>query len=109
MITLQVGALALLAAAVGEGIIEFLVSPLIGLFLPNTPSNIEKRTVIFNYCSAVLGVGIALNFSISLFAMLGAEGYLSSADNILTGILLGRGSNYVHDLLKRFIEGPDTA
>jgi len=104
--------LIIFAAAVGEAVIEFIPAPLVDLALPKfEPDEVEEkvrkvrekvRTVIFNLLSAILGVGIAFTFGSRLFEMLGAVRNFVGVDEVLTGIMIGRGSNFVHGLLKRF-------
>lgn len=90
-----------LAAAAGEGIIEFIPVPIINLFLPSEEKKV--RTVILNLLSALLGVGLAINFELGLFSLLGAGGHLALVDAIVTGVLIGRGSNYIHGFIKNYI------
>jgi len=95
-------ALVILAAAIGEGIIEFIPVPILNLFIsPGT--NKRVRTVVLNTLSALLGVGLALNFNLGLFSLLGASGSITCVDSVVTGILIGRGSNYAHGFIKSFI------
>ena len=101
---IQLTGVIVLAAAVGEGVIEFVISPLLDLVLPSTVAgNKPTRAVVFNCLSALLGIGIAVNFSIGVFSFLGASGIYPGLDMGLTGVLLGRGSNYIHSFLKSFI------
>jgi len=90
----------LFAAAVGEAVIEFLLVPVVDLFIHKTETKI--RTVIFNSLSGLLGVGIAFTFSLCLFQMLGAVSNFIGVDEVLTGIVIGRGSNFAHGLLKKY-------
>ena len=100
----QLAGIIILAAAVGEGVIEFVISPLLDLVLPSgLEGNKPLRTVVFNCLSAMLGVGIAVNFSLGVFSFLGARGFYPGLDMALTGVLLGRGSNYIHSFLKAFV------
>jgi hypothetical protein len=103
MEVMQLIGLIILAAAVGEGVIEFLPVPILDKFIPNIEANRPVRTVILNILSAVLGVGIAVNFGLGLFSLLGAAGHLGAMDEVLTGVLVGRGSNYVHNFVEKFI------
>ncbi len=100
-----------LSAAVGEAVIEFLLSPLLDLVL-NTKgwlgvddhdSRVQVRTVIFNCASAILGVLIAINFGLGLFAVLGTGGVVPDVDFVLTGIVVGRGSNFMHGFVNRYL------
>ena len=93
----------ILSAAVGEGIIEFIAVPILNIWVPDEDANRKVRTVILNSCSAVLGVGIALNFTLSLWALLDAVGSIQTVDQVLTGILIGRGSNYLHGLVSKYV------
>lgn len=47
----------------------------------------------------LLGVGCALAFGIDLFAVAGIPAAVPYVGNILTGVLLSRGSNYMFDLM----------
>lgn len=92
--------LVIFAAAVGEAVIEFLLVPIVDLFVHKT--KIKVRTVIFNSLSGLLGVGIAFTFSLCLFKMLGAVSNFVGVDEMLTGVVIGRGSNFAHGLLKKY-------
>ena len=95
------------AAAMCEGAIEFVVMP----FLDTLKGHISEtvRIGIVQLISAVAGVAIAYTFDLGLFCWLagvagvGFSERLAGSDNLLTGIAIGRGSNYVHLLVKRFI------
>jgi len=54
--------LTIFAAAVGEGIIEFLLVPAVDLILPPGERTKGARTVILNFASAGLGVLICFGF-----------------------------------------------
>lgn len=47
----------------------------------------------------LLGVGCALAFGVDLFAVAGVPAAVPYVGQVLTGILLSRGSNYVFDLI----------
>lgn len=56
------------------------------------------------YAAAVVGVVLAINFQVDMFVqMFGMESIHPIVGCILTGVLLGRGSNFVHDLWSRFV------
>lgn len=50
--------------------------------------------------SIILGIVVAVNFQIDVFVFLGLESTIPYMSMILTGIIIGRGSNYVSDFLK---------
>jgi len=96
--------LVLLAAVVGEGTIEFLVAPLVRMWIRSEDDVArEARTIVLNSLSGVLGVLIAFTFNLGLFTALGGEARWAEIDLVLTGVMIGRGSNYAHVLLKRFM------
>ena len=83
----------------GEGIIEFLVSPLMDAF---GPSKEEYRTVVFNILSAILGVVLAAGFEVSIARVFNAVPANPYIDTAFTGLLLGRGFNWMHGFFKQF-------
>lgn len=60
--------------------------------------------VYTKYVAVATGVALALNFRTDFFEeFLGLTSYFPYVGCILTGVLLGRGSNWLHDLWKRFV------
>jgi len=49
----------------------------------------------------VVGIGVALLTNTNIFELLGIPIAYDVIGVILTGVLLGRGSNYIHDLMSR--------
>jgi len=104
------------AAAVGEGINEFFILPWFDFLKEDepekeTPEEGKKRlwreTVrvqLMRLWSGIVGVLIVLGLDVCVFSLLGAEFRPAVAGRILTGLLVGRGSNWVHDLLKKFVD-----
>lgn len=99
--------LVLFAAVIGEATIEFLLQPVVNLVLAEVELNKPKRTLVFNFISAAFGVFIAFGFNLRLFELLGGAETLTGLDAALTGIMLGRGSNYIHGLLTQFFTRGD--
>lgn len=91
--------LILLGAAAGEGIIEFLVAPLFDMVVPENKS---IRVFGLNLSSAILGLLLAFGFRFGIFTLFGAEEAIPYMDQVVTGLLMGRGSNWLHNLFKRF-------
>ena len=96
---IRIAAIVLFAATAGEGAIEFVISPIFDWL----SISVKPRVVLFNIISAGLGVFLANNFHIGVFAFLGAEMENVMVDFVITGILIGRGSNYIHGIIKQFI------
>lgn len=57
--------------------------------------------------SLVLGIVIALAYSLDLLALCGLESNIPFIGQVLTGILLSRGANYIADLIKLLISTSD--
>lgn len=94
--------LILFAAAVGEGVNEFFFLPWLDPF--KEKMNEVVRIQILRLWSGLVGVLIAWQLSLNIFELLGATLVWPVMGYILTGLLLGRGSNYLHDLLKRYVQ-----
>ena len=52
------------------------------------------------FVSAILGIVVAFCFRIDVFSLMGLESTVPFVPCILSGILIGRGSNYVADIIK---------
>lgn len=95
------------AAALCEGAIEFVLMPFLDTLKGKVPEAL--RVGLVQLISAVVGVVIAYSFGLGLFCWLcqianvSFTERLTGTDNVLTGVTIGRGSNYVHLLVKRFI------
>ena len=67
-------------------------------FISNIPdSRIHPELLL----ASALGVVLCIGSNVRLLALLGIEFQYPVADFILTGLLVGRGSNFVHDLIGR--------
>lgn len=80
----------LLAAALTtlvEGLMEYFGQSLTSMIKP--------------YVAAVLAVGLCLAYNVDLLAALGYEAVLPYVGQITTGLIVGRGSNYVNDFWNR--------
>jgi len=99
--TVEKVALILLAAATGEGINEFFFMP----FLDRYEGRIDDilRQQLARLWSGFVGIGIAYELSLDIFGLLDAQVRHPVVTFILTGLLIGRGSNWLHDLIKKFI------
>ena len=60
---------------------------------------VERKLQWQILAAMVLGVGCALAFGVDLFEIAGIKANVPYVGEILTGVLLSRGSNYVYDLI----------
>lgn len=75
-----------------------------------TADNVKERYTEWKFwLSWVLGLAVgilvAVNYNVDLFTWLGLEGQVPIIGAILTGIVFGRGSNYVADIMTRIQGG----
>lgn len=57
--------------------------------------------------SMIIGVGVAFLFDLDIFSALGITARFDYVGNILTGLVVARGSNYVFDLIGKFTEAQE--
>ena len=93
----------IVAATVGEAINEFLFMPIFDLLKGRIDEGL--RTIAVRLWSGLVGVGLALEFGLGLFALLDMQAFHPWADQVVTGLLIGRGSNYVHELVNKLVAG----
>jgi hypothetical protein len=84
---MQAIGLILALAVLIEGIIEYLGSPIPSKFKP--------------YAAAALSVVVCLLYNADLLALLGYPAAVLFVGAVLTGLVIGRGSNYVNDIISR--------
>ncbi len=52
----------------------------------------------------ILGIAVAFLYDLDIFAALGIVARFDYVGNVLTGLVISRGSNYVFDLIGKFTE-----
>jgi hypothetical protein len=80
-------ALVFALAIICEGIVEYIFSPLPSQYKP--------------YVAAALGVLVCVAYNADVLALLGAQAGVPYVGAVLTGLLIGRGSSYMHDIVSR--------
>lgn len=86
----------LIFAVIVEMLVEYLVKPLIPKAVQDPPP--FWTTIPYaRYAAALAGDGLALWYQIDVLAMLWPQYAASYVGMVLTGLLISRGSNYVHD------------
>lgn len=61
---------------------------------------VNSKIIWQQVLAAFLGIVVAIAYNIDLLALFGFTSNILFIGNILTGILLSRGSNYIFDLIK---------
>lgn len=115
--------LVLLLSFIAEGLTEYFARPFFTPRVPNNntppnriqPLNDARPPVIpppptvlspmwLRYVAALVGIVLSLAYRVDLLAMFGYHAFHPIAGMVLTGILVGRGSNYMHDLVDRYFQ-----
>lgn len=60
----------------------------------------EKKVDVYLIAGIVVGVAVCLIYSVDVPQILGIESSVPFVGSVMTGIVIGRGSNFVHDLIK---------
>lgn len=61
----------------------------------------NKDNLITRVGTIIVGLYLSFAYNVDLLAVLGLKDHIPYSGYILTGILISRGSNFVHDLLTR--------
>lgn len=85
--------------------LAFLCESLTEYFFKDLLTGLRVDTRYLRYISAVVGVALCLVYGVDLFGdVLGVAVRFGPMGQVLTGLILGRGSNYVHDFYGRFVK-----
>jgi hypothetical protein len=91
--------LILFLAFIAEGTTEYFARPILAYF-----GTIDTSPMWLRYVAMIVGVALSLAYRADLLLMVGLEAIHPLIGVVLTGILIGRGSNYIHDLVDRFFQ-----
>lgn len=99
-----------------EGLVEYVARPFL---VPNPGDEVPSRAgaatkhgwalppdlgaLLLRYVAAAVGIGLALAYQVDLLALAGLSSGWPWVGQIITGILIGRGSNYINDLSDRWL------
>lgn len=86
-----------------EGLLLFVVVAMLGESIWETAKMVwqDGKLSVDRIGALVVGLVLAVGLQIDLFAALGCPFKYPWVGMILTGILLSRGSNFIHDLLNK--------
>jgi len=87
-----------IAAVVGEGIVEYLLAPLFDKWKESGDAALVEQGL--RMTAAAVGIAIAWQLQLKFFNIaFGLESLSPWFDIVVTGIAIGRGSNYINDLI----------
>lgn len=100
-------ALMFVLAFLAETLTEYFARPFIKYdSLPgNEPKNGQRiiPAFVLRYIAAVVGIALAVAYRADILALLGLPAWAPWIGWIVTGLIIGRGSNYLHDLVDRWL------
>ena len=97
MSNLQIMLLALALAFLTESMVEYLFGQAVDHF-----DALSKWRWALMYVAALAGVGLAFYYRLDLLALIG-QLEPSPVGFLLSGLIIGRGANYLHDFVSRYI------
>jgi hypothetical protein len=89
--------------------VEYLFSPIIDarktreLLSPETDTGLDWRALILRYISAGIGIALCTVYRADILVYFNLWSPWPWIGYIVTGILIGRGSNFVHDFASRWL------
>ncbi|MDD3493550.1 MAG: hypothetical protein PHZ19_08670 [Candidatus Thermoplasmatota archaeon] len=92
-----IGILAL--AFIGEAIVEYLLKDHLGLVLKEE----KVQDLVSKYAAAVVGVALCFLYEVDVLLLVGLKPVWVAGGYIVTGLLIGRGANFVHDFVKTYL------
>lgn len=92
-------------AAVVEALTEYLVRPIVKLVykLADPDGEVPETMDALRYVSAGVGVVLCWAYNVDLLALAGLQAVVPFVGVIVTGLLIGRGSNFVNDFVAKFL------
>lgn len=97
MTPITFGVSVLLLATLVEGFTEYLFG------------EVQSAKPYLRYIALALGVGVSLAYGIDILGILGLVSPFPLVGQIISGLILGRGSNYVNDIMTSFTKGTPSA
>jgi hypothetical protein len=89
----------LILATLAESLVEYLIAPAADELADEKP----WREIAMRYIAALVGVALSSLYQTDLLAMLGLVAPWPWVGWVVTGLLIGRGSNFVHDFASRWL------
>ncbi|HSR31214.1 MAG TPA: hypothetical protein VLY63_11670 [Anaerolineae bacterium] len=99
----------LVLATLVESLVEFLVRPLVKPYVEKPAAakqeqdSVDWRSLLLRYVAAIVGVVLCVIYNVDLLEMVGLVSPVPWVGPIITGFVIGRGANFVHDFASRWI------
>ena len=103
----------LVLASIGEALVEYLFAPLIDARAPDEAQqpepaarSLDWRALALRTISVLIGVVLCVVYRVDLLVHFDLSSPWPWFGYAITGILIGRGSNFVHDFASRWLARP---
>ena len=99
----------LVLATIAEALVEHLFAPLVDLRTADEPDPaalLDWRALILRYISVFIGVLLCIVYRVDLLEFFKLASPWPWVGWVITGILIGRGSNFIHDFASRWLSKP---
>ena len=99
----------MILATLVESLVEYLVRPLVKPPLQVRPVLIAEeqpttwQDLVLRYVAAAVGIALCILYKADLLEMVSITSPWPYVGNIITGIIIGRGANFVHDFASRWL------
>ena len=96
----------IILATLAESLVEYLIRPLVKPWLGGEPPNAKAEALAglaLRYVAAIVGILLCVLYQADLLAIVGLASPWPIAGQILTGLIIGRGANFVHDFASRWL------
>jgi hypothetical protein len=111
----------LILATVVEALVEYFLRPLFKPWVEGTPpvasltaeegqdppkktdDRVTDRDLALRYTAALVGVVLCCVYAVDLLAVAGLVSPMPLVGYVVTGLLIGRGANFVHDFAARWM------
>ena len=97
----------LVLATVAEALVEHLVAPIVDGRTddnPTPPDVWDWRPLVLRYTAAFLSVLLTITYRADILLLLHLSPPWPWVGWVITGLLIGRGSNFVHDFATRWLK-----
>jgi hypothetical protein len=99
----------LVLAFLCESLVEYLARPVLQWGQSEADTDLSKprpSPLWLRYIAALTGIVLCLAYRADALASLNLVAWQPWIGQVITGILVGRGSNYLHDLVDRWLSNP---
>ena len=86
-----------------ETMTEYFASPVLKPAKPASRAPGDPPDLILRYIAAGVGLILCLAYRVDLLAMVGIGAQWPWIGYVITGLIVGRGSNFVHDFATRWL------